>query len=197
MEIDRGSPTSRDAEIARAAIVRARSSKQSLLATLSLIAGAVVAVISAIVLSQFGTFQSPAAINAAEPTYVTNGELLKLAQRIDSLEAQVRQPSTGTDARLDAPAEARLGEIDTRLKAFESAIAASPERALSIPLLRRDIDELRTTYKQNQDQFAQQLDRIYGQNQWFIGLMFTVALGLIGVAVPTLIQSRKRAESDD
>ena len=75
---------------------------------------------------------------------------------------------------------ARLRELERRLAHVEASTRAAPERWEPIALLRRDIGLLESAY-----------DRIYDQNKWFIGLMFTMALGLVGLAISNILQSRR------
>ena len=81
--------------------------------------------------------------------------------------------------------------INERLNLLEAAILNNPTTALSMPLLRKDVDNLKTQYKENKDETARHLDRMYDQNKWFIGLMFTMAIGIVGLAISNFLQSRK------
>ncbi|PYJ49230.1 MAG: hypothetical protein DME85_00445 [Verrucomicrobia bacterium] len=81
--------------------------------------------------------------------------------------------------------------LDKRLKAIEEAVVDSPGKALSVPLLRQELETFKVDTQKGIDSQTKQIDRIYDQNKWFIGLMFTMAIGLIGLAVSNFLQARK------
>ena len=55
-------------------------------------------------------------------------------------------------------------------------------------MLRKDLDQVREINRQQYDQTLRQADRIYDQNKWFIGLMFTIALGVVALGVSNFIK---------
>ena len=85
-----------------------------------------------------------------------------------------------------------IGLIKESLSVINNAILDNPTKALTIPLLRKDLENLENTYKENFGAIRQDVIRVYDQNKWFIGLMFTMAIGLLGLAAGNLIQSRKK-----
>ena len=87
-----------------------------------------------------------------------------------------------------------MKNISKRLDDLDAAIMNNPDKALSVPLLRRDLDTLKIEYQKDIDSSGKQIDRIYDQNKWFIGLMFSMAIGLIGLAISNFIQARKKSE---
>jgi hypothetical protein len=70
----------------------------------------------------------------------------------------------------------------------------SPEKALSVPLLRQDLENMKISYHSDGVEYTRQIDRVYDQNKWFIGLMFSMALGLIGLAISNFLQIKRRNE---
>ena len=87
-----------------------------------------------------------------------------------------------------------LSNVGERVGRIEGALLKNPETALSVPLLRQDLESLRDQYVHDRETSAKYMDRIYDQNKWFIGLMFSMALGLIGLAVSNFLQARKAPE---
>jgi hypothetical protein len=86
---------------------------------------------------------------------------------------------------------AKLASIESRLKTLEDGLGDNPGKALSTPLLRKDIEALQ---KSSRDSFAvtqKEIERIYDQNKWFIGLIATMAVGVLGLAVGNLAQGKK------
>jgi hypothetical protein len=53
---------------------------------------------------------------------------------------------------------------------------------------------VKTNYQRDIESYNKQIDRIYDLNKWFIGLMFTMAIGLIGLAISNFMQAQKKPE---
>jgi hypothetical protein len=84
-----------------------------------------------------------------------------------------------------------LNGLSKRLKTLEDAMIDTPSKVLSVPLLRQEVDNIKVNSQKDSEVQAKQIDRVYEQNKWFIGLMFTMAIGLIGLAVSNFITPRK------
>jgi hypothetical protein len=86
----------------------------------------------------------------------------------------------------------QIADLTNRLGHLEAAVMADPAKALGVPLLRQDLENLRSVYLRDSETAVKQIDRIYDQNKWFIGLMGTMALGLISLAVSNFLQTKKK-----
>lgn len=80
--------------------------------------------------------------------------------------------------------------LETKISALEIALNSDPAKTLAVPLLRKDLDNTRDNFKTNLDHTKSEIDRIYDQNKWFIGLMFTIAISVLGMAASNFL-SRK------
>ena len=78
-------------------------------------------------------------------------------------------------------------KIDGKLSALEAALTLNPEKALAIPILRKDLDNVKQSIHSELRQTKSEIDRIYDQNKWFLGLMFTMALSVLGMAISSFI----------
>lgn len=87
-----------------------------------------------------------------------------------------------------------LDSLDERFSAIEGAILDNPARVLQFTLLSRDMDDLKETYESDLESTRQEIGRMYDLNKWFVGLMFTMAIGLLGLAVGNFIKKPERAE---
>jgi hypothetical protein len=126
-------------------------------------------------------------------------EISSLQQRVAQLQATVHDsqvligklesspPATTQIAKVSA----QLDSLQTQVKVLEDAIQQSPEKTLAVPLLKKDMDNLKDSYHHDLDNTQAEINRVYDQNKWFIGLMFTMALGLLGLAVSNFLQLRK------
>lgn len=118
----------------------------------------------------------------------------RLSQIAMSLRNLQDRPLGGADATVLATQIAALrAEFEgarERLESLEAAILEDPAQALSVPLLRRDLENLETSYRRDTESTAIAIDRVYDQNKWFIG---TVAVGLVGLAISNFVQVRQKA----
>ncbi|WP_158652677.1 type I restriction enzyme HsdR N-terminal domain-containing protein [Vibrio campbellii] len=76
-----------------------------------------------------------------------------------------------------------LDNLQGKLKALEDALTVNPAKALSMPILRKDLDNTEKSLRSELLQTRSEIDRMYDQNKWFIGLMFTIALSVLGIAI--------------
>ncbi len=75
---------------------------------------------------------------------------------------------------------AQLDAAQADIAKLNAAIQQSPDKALAVPLLRKDFDNMRDMYRHDLENTQSEISRVYDQNKWFIGLMFTMAIGIIG-----------------
>ena len=65
-------------------------------------------------------------------------------------------------------------------------------KSLALPLLQRDLQNARETFRNDVKDIKAEVDRIYDFNKWFMALMFTVALGVFGLALNNLSAGRAK-----
>lgn len=73
--------------------------------------------------------------------------------------------------------------VSERIKALEEALTTDPAKALAVPILRKDLDNIEKSLRSELAQTRTEIERMYDQNKWFIGLIFTIALSVLGMAV--------------
>lgn len=113
--------------------------------------------------------------------------IAELRRSVQQLGAQLSTAEPTNDRALRR-LQSRIDAIDGRLTALESAVNSNPERALALPMLRRDIDDLNRQFTERGSAHERQIDRIYDQNKWFIGLMFTMAVGVGSLAISQFLK---------
>lgn len=84
----------------------------------------------------------------------------------------------------------QLSDISNRMSALEAALTVNPSRALAVPILRKDLDNAEKTLRAELTQTRAEIDRMYDQNKWFIGLMFTIAISVLGMAVSSFFNRK-------
>lgn len=82
--------------------------------------------------------------------------------------------------------------LDERLGRLEGAILQNPEKALSVPLLRRDLDNLERSYASGVESLRAEVERIYGVAKWFGGLILAMVIGVAINSASKLIDGRLR-----
>ena len=87
--------------------------------------------------------------------------------------------------------------LSERLSALEAAIQADPVKAVSLPLMKKDIEALQDKTKADSEALRAEVARVYTLIQWFIGLMFTIAIGLFGLALGNILKSERRTERNN
>jgi hypothetical protein len=73
-------------------------------------------------------------------------------------------------------------KLDARLGGLETSIMASPEKAVALPMLKQQLDSLQDRTHSDLDGIRGEIGRLFTLTQWFIGLMFTIALGMFGLS---------------
>jgi len=126
------------------------------------------------------------------PTQVAalQSEVAALRQELNILtQTMASNPNANPDT---IALRADLQSIDGRLSVIEQAVLDNPAKALQLTLLSREMDNLKANYQSNLESTRQEIGRIYDLNKWFIGLMFTMAIGLLSLAVSNFIKKPEK-----
>lgn len=90
----------------------------------------------------------------------------------------------------------RVESINERLTSIERSISDSPEKALSIPMLRKDQENMAKSMEAAKIAVKVEMDRLYEQQKWMLGGIGAVLLTVIGAALSALANTYlKRQES--
>jgi hypothetical protein len=84
-------------------------------------------------------------------------------------------------------------DLDMRLRSLEDALRLDASKALVVPLMRKDLDTLQDTFRADTALVQNEINRLYGLAQWFIGLMFTILLGFFGLALTNILLRPKES----
>jgi hypothetical protein len=68
----------------------------------------------------------------------------------------------------------------------------TPEKAIAVPMLKQQIDTLQDRSHADLDSVRGELARLFTLTQWFIGLMFTIALGVFGLPLSNLRKATEK-----
>jgi len=122
-------------------------------------------------------------------------QVVELQNQVATLEYMVTQQPSNHDYGSEITSLTKAqGYLDDRLAVIEQAVLDNPGKSLELTLMRKEIDAIKETYKSDSERTLKEIERVYNQNNWFIGLMFSMAIGLISLAVGNFI---KRPEKSD
>lgn len=146
--------------------------------------------VMAIVTGLFGLFAYkyfPSSAAKPDP-YRTAIEALN--RQLDEMESKITALQKTIELSKDALQQNAAGQeivslrvsgqqLDERMKRLEDAISAAPDKALSIPMLRKDVDQLESTVAANRTASLEELGRMSTFNVWFLGLIGTLGVTLM------------------
>ena len=89
-----------------------------------------------------------------------------------------------------------ISTLNTRVNNLNAAIIASPEKALAVPLLRRDIDAMTKRVEEVQTQGKADMDRLYEQQKWMLGGIGAVLIAVAGGAITIILRSLPNSNKD-
>lgn len=120
-----------------------------------------------------------------------------LKNRLSDIDNTLKHTTPNNDIALAQ----RFNEIDSQLdkiqnslgivSVIEKAVVENPERAMSIPMLRKDFDAIKIDANDTSRILRAEIDRIYDLGKWFIGLMGTMAIGVLGLAVGNILKNKE------
>ena len=110
---------------------------------------------------------------------------------IDSITNTIESANINPETLEIAKISAHLQLLSTDIESIKDAFGSEIEKSLSVPLLRKDLIQLKNQIDSRTAAASKEIDRIYDQNKWFLGLMGTMAIGLLGLAVSNFLQARK------
>ena len=153
----------------------------------------------ALVVSSFSQFQSPkprSGITASVEFVDRSRELESLRNRISKLESDIGAlANIPTHAKVAVQLKSIQTSLDStsaEVAALDKAIMQSPAKALEVPLLRRDMDNMKESDQANFASMKDDLNRVYSLGEWFIGLMATMAIGMLSLAITNFLSKPKK-----
>ncbi|WP_234082127.1 hypothetical protein [Enterobacter quasiroggenkampii] len=84
--------------------------------------------------------------------------------------------------------ESKFTTLQEKINNLENILNNSPEKAMALPLMRKDIDSLEKTIKASSEYSDKQLERFINLFYWICG---TLALGIVGLCVGLFMNAKK------
>lgn len=138
-----------------------------------------------------------ATVSDLDPTELL-GENERLRAQVAALtrrlEATQQRPNVKPPASADiSRVEAAIDELSKRQRRIEDAIARDPVRALEVPLLRRDLENMQGSQAQAIASIDQRVSQVFELNKWLLG---AGALSLLAIALSTVLSHWKGRAND-
>ena len=103
-------------------------------------------------------------------------EIKNIQQKVDTL-------SNNHESSEITVVNKKIAIIDTRLSSIEQVILDDPAKALSIVLIRKDIESIQQRQDENMQAQNNEINRVFGLNQWFLGIMIPMAISVVGLSL--------------
>ena len=122
---------------------------------------------------------------------VSQQQINEIQNEVSIIKAQVAQLTTvpqsvAVSAKL-RELDAKVSSIDNKLNAINKIIMASPEKALEIPMLQRDILAIQRQYENATTSLEREITRAYDTIKWVVG---TIVLGMIALVASVFLRGK-------
>ena len=112
-------------------------------------------------------------------------QLKKIEKRISSISKIPDEDTLYSEIR---KLTEEIGVLKSRQEKIEAAMPTNPAQALEIPLLMRELAEIKLSQKENVASLKESVDRIYDFNKLLLG---TMAISMITLALGNLFKPRE------
>ena len=147
-------------------------------------AGAAIAALLGTVFAEFPASLDQPVTTAANAEMATQLrlQLEQIKRRQDELTA--KQPVPEPISQL----QRRLDQIEQRQERLERIIVEDPNKALELPLLRRDIEAVKENEEVSSEATRRSVEQVYDLSKWLIG---AIALAVLSLAVNTFLRRKE------
>jgi hypothetical protein len=108
-----------------------------------------------------------------------------LQNQLDALRASIEEAGLSEKQAIEIGSlSTRIEKVESNLQGLRKLLFDNPEATVTIPLIKKDIESL----SRDNENLRRELERISGFTKWFIGIMITMSIGLLGIAVSILLR---------
>jgi len=147
------------------------------------VASLLTGVLVALALSAFEGDRSERRISLSRKTFDD------LAIRISVLEGKIGLIGSAIEDSNDVQIGTLAKEVvstRTEVAALKNLILQDPEATLTLPLLKKDINQLNDSYISMRND----MNNMVGLSKWFIGSLITITVGLIGLVITATLKGK-------
>lgn len=125
----------------------------------------------------------PAPASGAE---ISESIVADVQRQIDTLSAAIAEAEVPKKQAIEMETFiARVNKLESDFRDLRRLLFDNPEAVVSIPLMRKDVD----SFRRDNENLRKELERIGSLSRWFIGIMITLSIGLLGLAVSILLKA--------
>lgn len=127
---------------------------------------------------------------------IANSQQVKF--RYDSLMEELSKSASSGESNVEiADLSVKLDEVRKRLELLEKAISDSPEKALSIPMIRKDQENISKALDAHRAVVSADLARINDLQKWILGGIGTVLVAGIAALFTALFRVMSKGRADE
>lgn len=134
--------------------------------------------------------------NEIQPESI-DGQLKEIGAKLNELDYRVTilsaPPEGSREALQIKELSANVAKLQESVSDMQKLIMDNPSKALAVPLMRKDLDGFKENSQAEAASIRKDLDRIYDLNKWLVGLMFTMALGILTLAISNFWKAKEKA----
>lgn len=86
----------------------------------------------------------------------------------------------------------QISDLKAGLENLNKIILDNPEKAISIPLIKQQIDNHKEHYDKEFQYSKDEIARVYDMNKWIIGLVFSMLVSLIVLNISNILAKAKK-----
>lgn len=114
-----------------------------------------------------------------------NDKIDTLLIKLNMLENRIKNIKIPTDSEVSKLSE-DVQKTKSDFTSLKKMILEEPEKSLTLPLLKKDIDLI----KESNKSMRSEVDKIFSLTKWFIGTLLAMAVGLLGLVI-SIITGKK------
>jgi len=141
---------------------------------------------------------SPFPNSVQEDINYLKNETIYIIDRLDKIEQSFNSISSDSDSILIyselLELKGNVEDMSSELDNVETIILDNPNKALSTVLLSKELENIKSNYESDLLIVRSDIERVYRQNNWFIGLMFTIAIGLFTLSIRVINLNNEKDE---
>jgi len=86
----------------------------------------------------------------------------------------------------------KLLDLESKVENLNNIILDNPEKAISIPLLKNEMQHLKDQNEKDSRALKEEIARAYDTNKWIIGLVCTMLVSIIALNISNLLAKSKK-----
>ncbi|WP_223504645.1 hypothetical protein [Pseudomonas sp. BF-R-24] len=151
------------------------------------------------IISRGLVFSDPSKFASVDEVEVLRASVSKADELLSAAMRQISQPNNNGQAQIIelTSLKATVKSIDERLAILERSISDNPEKALSIPMLRKDQENMSKAIEGNKIAVSAELTRIYDQQKWILGGIGTVLFAAVTALLTALFKMVFKVKETD